>query len=179
MDIEKELEKQWKHVNVYGSVAIFNNMKLIIQEIVKEYEEQLNFANSELIELRAYKEAAEIQVPFAWANNQGETTINEIQVEYWERGGYKIIPLYAKPAVAVPDSIIFYIDFALDVIYNETIMQVCCGRLGQECCGSPDADWPLWATEAMTKLSSARNLLLAAAPPHSQHSHESEQGGAV
>jgi hypothetical protein len=40
------------------------------------------------------------QEPVAWMNNQGETTINEVQVEYWEMGGYKITPLYTDPQPA-------------------------------------------------------------------------------
>src|SRR5690606_22461957 len=58
------------------------------------------------------------------------------------------------PAVSVPDSLISDIEFVCNAIHNETAMQVCCGRPGQECCGSPDVDWTSWATEAMTKLSS-------------------------
>lgn len=42
--------------------------------------------------------------PIAWMNNQGETTINEIQVEYWRRGGYEITPLYAHPPIPADHS---------------------------------------------------------------------------
>ena len=68
------------------------------------------------------------------------------------------------------DGMILNVEFVLNTIHNETVMQVCCGRPGQECCGSPDADWPSWATEAMTKLSSVREFLRAADTSHGQQS---------
>lgn len=76
-----------------------------------------------------------------------------------------------KSAVAVPDSLISDIEFVCNAIQNGTAMQVCCGKPAWiECCGSPDVDWPSWATEAMTKLSSVRNSLIEATPSHSQQS---------
>lgn len=49
---------------------------------------------------RAKVEAAKVQKAVAWMNSQGETSINEIQVEYWRIGGCEITPLYARPPIA-------------------------------------------------------------------------------
>jgi hypothetical protein len=56
--------------------------------------------------LLAEREQLIAKEPVAWMNNQGETTINEIQVEYWKIGGYTITPLYiqAVPAQQVNQS---------------------------------------------------------------------------
>jgi len=79
----------------------------------------------------------------------------------------ELIELRAK--LAVQDSLISDIEFVCNAIQNETAMQVCCGRPAWiECCGSPDVDWPSWATEAMTKLSSVRDSLIEATLSHSQ-----------
>ena len=33
--------------------------------------------------------------------------------------------------------------------YNHTANLICCGKVGQQCCGEPDADWPAWAKQLM------------------------------
>lgn len=164
-------------------------MRYVVNDLLKERDdlrEKLAAMETELAELRAYKEAAEGQKHshvIDWeydddpddADARGDLVIHQLNGMEYQRG----TKLYAHPipsqqadkqAVAVPTSIISDIEFALDAIYNETVMIVCCGRPGQECCGSPDVDWPSWATEAMTKLSSVRDSLIEAAPSPSQQS---------
>ena len=33
--------------------------------------------------------------------------------------------------------------------HMHTANQVCCGKVGQQCCGEPDVDWPAWAKQLM------------------------------
>jgi len=94
-----------------------------MDEIYVPFKSLLDEVFAENAPLLAEREQLLAQEPIAWMNNQGETTINEIQVEYWKIGGYTITPLYAQ---AVPAQQVDPLRYTSDGALAEC---PCCGSL--------------------------------------------------
>lgn len=83
-------------------IPLSNSDKVRIALDLVNCSRDLDRVTAERDALRAELQKAREQGPIAWMNNQGETTVNEIQVEYWRIGGYQITPLYSAPVTAMP-----------------------------------------------------------------------------